>query len=132
MGGTTAQNNYNERELMKIKMLVIASALLANAAIAGDADFTLVNKTGYPIRAVHIAPAKSKTWGDDRLGEGILSPNKARLIKFSSKAHCLQSLSITFDDDGSEVEWDDFDLCELNKITLKYNRKTGDVSADEE
>lgn len=117
---------------MKIKMLVIATAFLGTAAFAGDADFTLVNKTGYPIRSVHIAPAKSKTWGNDRLGEGILAPNKARLIKFSNKAQCLQSLNVTFDDDGSEVEWDDFNLCELNKITLKYNRKTGDVSADEE
>ncbi len=122
---------------MKLKTLVIAAALMGNAllassAYAGDADFTLVNKTGYPIRSVHIAPAKSKTWGNDRLGDGILSDKKSRLIKFSNKAQCVQSLNITFDDDGSEVEWDDFNLCELNKITLKYNRKTGDVSADEE
>lgn len=122
---------------MKMKMVVIAAAILSNglfagAATAGDADFTLVNKTGYPIRSIYIAPAKSKTWGNDRLGEGILAAGKSRLIKFSNKAQCKQALNITFDDDGSEVEWDEFDLCELNKITLKYNRKTGDVSADEE
>jgi hypothetical protein len=122
---------------MKMKMVVIAAAILSNglfagAASAGDADFTLVNKTGYPIRSIYIAPAKSKTWGNDRLGEGILAAGKSRLIKFSNKAQCKQALNITFDDDGSEVEWDEFDLCELNKITLKYNRKTGDVSADEE
>lgn len=120
-----------------MKMVVIATAILSNglfagAASAGDADFTLVNKTGYPIRSIYIAPAKSKTWGNDRLGEGILAAGKSRLIKFSNKAQCKQALNITFDDDGSEVEWDEFDLCELNKITLKYNRKTGDVSADEE
>ena len=122
---------------MKIKMMVMAAAILGNAlfagtAMAGDADFTLVNKTGYPIRSVYIAPAKSKNWGNDRLGEGILAPNKSRLIKFSNKANCKQVLNITFEDDGSEVEWEEFDLCEINKITLKYNRKTGEVSADEE
>ena len=122
---------------MKIKMLAMAAALAVNglfagAAMAGDADFTLVNKTGYPIRSVYIASPKSKNWGNDRLGEGILAHNKARLIKFSNKASCKQVLNITFDDDGSEVEWEEFDLCEINKITLKYNRKTGEVSADEE
>ncbi|MDE2429846.1 MAG: hypothetical protein KGM99_14055 [Burkholderiales bacterium] len=120
-----------------IKTLVVASTLLGSAifahtAIAGDADFTLVNRTGYPIRSVYIAPAKSKTWGNDRLGDGILENKQSRLIKFSDKARCTQSLNVTFDDDGSEVEWDDFNLCELTKITLKYNRKTGEVSADEE
>lgn len=110
----------------------MAFGLLSSAAQAGDADFTLVNKTGYPIRSVHIAPSASKSWGNDRLGEGILGNNKSRLIKFSNKAQCKQSLNVTFDDDGSEVEWEDFDLCQLNKITLKYNRKTGSVSAEEE
>ncbi|MDP3670233.1 MAG: hypothetical protein WA191_03185 [Telluria sp.] len=122
---------------MKIKSLCIAAALVGNAlcagaAYAGDADFTLVNRTGYPIRSIYIAPAKSKTWGNDRLGDGILDPNRQRLIKFSNHAQCVQSLNVTFDDDGSEVEWEDFNLCEVNKITLKYNRKTGQVSADEE
>ncbi len=122
---------------MKLKLVAIAAAMLghalfANVAIAGDADFTLVNKTGYPIRSVHIAPAKSKSWGNDRLGEGTLGNGKKRLIKFSNKAQCVQSLNVTFDDDGSEVEWEDFNLCEINTITLKYNRKTGEVSADEE
>ncbi len=123
---------------MKLKIVALAAvallgnALLASPAFAGDADFTLVNKTGYPIRSIYIAPKKNKSWGNDRLGEGILANGKARLIKFSDKAKCVQSLNVTFDDDGSEVEWDDFDLCEINKITLKYNRKTGDVSADEE
>ncbi len=122
---------------MKMKALfcaaaIVASGFVATPVIAGDADFTLVNRTGYPIRSIYIAPAKSKTWGNDRLGDGILDANKQRLIKFSNKAQCKQSLNITFDDDGSEVEWEEFDLCEINKIVLKYNRKTGDVSADTE
>ena len=39
---------------------------------------------------------------------------------------------VVFDDDGSDVTWEDFDLCDLSKITLKYNRKTKLVSADTE
>ena len=110
----------------------LGASLLAGAAAAGDADFTLVNKTGYPIRSVYLAPADSKTWGPDRLGDGILENNRSRLIKFSDKAKCKQHLAVTFEDDGSEVEWDTFNLCEIDKITLKYNRKTNVVSADTE
>lgn len=39
---------------------------------------------------------------------------------------------MVFADDGSEIEWEGFDLCELDKITLKYNRKTREVSAETE
>lgn len=122
---------------MTLKIWWVAAAMATFSAapglvLAGDADFTLVNRTGYPIRSVFIAPSGNKTWGNDRLGYGILENNKSRLIKFSDRAKCEQSLNITFDDDDSEVEWDDFDLCELNKITLKYNRKSGTVSADTE
>ena len=39
---------------------------------------------------------------------------------------------MVFADDDSEVEWEGFNLCELNKITLRYNRKTREVSADSE
>ena len=122
---------------MNIKSLCLVAALfgsglVASSAFAGDADFTIVNKTGYTIRSIHIAPPDNKTWGNDRLGDGVLENGKARLIKFSNKAKCVQSLNVTFDDDGSEVEWENFDLCKLEKITLKYNRKTREVSADEE
>jgi hypothetical protein len=122
---------------MKLKSWCVAIAMssglvTAGSALAGAADFTLVNKTGYPIRSVFIAPSNNKSWGNDRLGDGTLENNRSRLIKFSNRAHCEQSLFVVFDDDGSDVEWDDFDLCELNKITLKYNRKSGVVSADTE
>jgi hypothetical protein len=41
-------------------------------------------------------------------------------------------LKVVFDDDGSSVVWEEFDLCSIDKITLKYNRKTQEVSADTE
>jgi hypothetical protein len=44
----------------------------------------------------------------------------------------VQDIKVVFADDGSDVEWEGLDLCDLDKITLRYNRKTGDVSADTE
>ena len=101
-------------------------------ASAGNADFTLVNKTGYALREVYLSPTHKTKWGNDRLGNNTLENNKSRVFKFADKASCVQDLMVVFDDDGSEVTWEDFDLCELNKITLKYNRKTKVVSADTE
>ena len=114
-------------------LLTAACAALASAsAWAGSADFTLVNRTGYDLREVYISPANRNDWGKDRMGDYVLENNKQRLFKFSDKSACTQDLKVVFDDDGSEVIWEDFDLCELNKITLRYNRKTRIVTADTE
>ncbi|MCY7389647.1 MAG: hypothetical protein LH481_16595 [Burkholderiales bacterium] len=122
---------------MKLRQIglavMVVSGLAASAlANAGDADFTLVNKTGYALREVYLSPAHKTKWGSDRLGGSKMDNNKSRLFKFADKASCVQDLMVVFDDDGSEVTWEDFDLCDLNKITLKYNRKTKVVSADTE
>lgn len=101
-------------------------------AYAGDADFTLVNRTGYTLREIYLTASNSKSWGNDRMGKAYLENGKSRLFKFSDKSACNQDLMVVFDDDGSDVIWEDFDLCEINKITLKYNRKTNTVSADTE
>ncbi|MBI4984661.1 MAG: hypothetical protein HZC24_04790 [Rhodocyclales bacterium] len=117
---------------MYIKFSMLACVLLSGAASAGDADFTLANRTGYTIREVYLSPSHKSSWGSDRMGSGVLENGRVRNFRFSDKASCDQDLKVVFDDDGSAVIWEEFDLCELNKITLKYNRKTGDVSADTE
>jgi hypothetical protein len=110
----------------------LTSTLLAGPALAGDADFTLVNRTGYDIREVFISPSHKDAWGKDRMGDQVLEDGKRRLFKFSDKSSCKQDMKVVFDDDGSEVIWSEIDLCELNTITLKYNRKTREVSAEGE
>lgn len=115
-----------------LTVAVLSSVLLSGVAFAGKADFTLLNKTGYTLREVYLSPSNKNSWGNDRMGQGYLDNNKFRNFKFASAASCKQDLKVVFDDDASEVIWEDFDLCSINKITLKYNRKTNEVSADEE
>ena len=115
------------RKFMTLVGAAVVS-LCGVSAIAGDADFTLVNGTGYTIREVYLAPSKSKSWGNDRLGEGDMTNGKSRLIKFRDSANCVQDLQVIFDDSDVAVTWDDLDLCEINKLTLKYNRSTKVVS----
>ena len=113
-------------------MLAIAGAFTAGAVFAGDADFTLANRTGYDIREVYISASHRNAWGNDRMGDGVLENGRSKLFRFSDKASCKQDIMVVFDDDGSKVVWEDVDLCEINKITLKYNRSTKTVSADAE
>lgn len=110
-----------------------AAALMAPvAAHAGDADFTLINRTGYSIAEVYVSPANKNNWGRDRLGRNVLDNGRSKLFTFSDSSNCNQDIKVVFDDDDSSVVWEDIDLCELHKITLRYNRKTNVVSADAE
>lgn len=117
--------------MSSITKILFGAAVCAASlgAFAGDADFTLVNSTGYDIREVYISPTGRQQWGSDRMGDGILGDGKSRLFKFADKAACKQDLKIVFDDDGSSEVWSGADLCEISKITLKYNRKSGETSA---
>ncbi|MDA8445507.1 hypothetical protein [Paracidovorax valerianellae] len=114
------------------KILVLGCLALSGASFAADADFTLVNRTGYALNEVYISPTKMDKWGSDRLGRNQLVNGASRKFKFGDTKHCVQDIKVVFTDDSSEVEWEGFNLCELDKITLKYNRKTGDVSAETE
>lgn len=113
-------------------VIALGAQLLPVHAQAGEADFTLVNRTGYAIAEVYVSPANKDSWGRDRLGRSILDHGRSKLFTFSDSANCMQDIMVVFDDDGSKVVWEDFDLCALNKITLRYNRKTDVVSADVE
>jgi hypothetical protein len=109
-----------------------AILLTSLGAIAGGADFTLINGTGYTIREVYLSPASAKRWGNDRLGDGDLENGKSRLIRFKDSANCEQDLQVVFDKGDTEVVWSDLDLCEIDNLTLKYNRATKTVSAIKE
>ena len=125
-----------EKVSMVTRVFVAIATLLCGLAssvvLAGDADFTLVNQTGYDLREVYISPANRNAWGRDRLGKDTLDNNKSRLFTFSDNANCVQDLRVVFDDDDSSVVWKGLDLCEINKLTIKYNRRTDTVSVTKE
>ena len=109
--------------------LILGATLASTLSFAGDADFTLVNKTGYDIREVYVSAANKNNWGNDRMGSKMLENNASRLFKFSDKASCKQDMKVVFDEGDQEVTWPAIDLCEVEKLTLKYNRGTKEVSA---
>lgn len=117
-----------------MRSLVFVAALACTTSVyAQNADFTLVNSTGYPISEVYVSPSKSKNWGSDVLGKHTIAHGEAWKITFpQSKAQCVQDMQIVFEDDDSKVVWENLDLCEINKLTLTYNRSTGVTRAIKE
>lgn len=121
--------------MIKVSKIVLALALAVSAAgssvvlASGDADFSLVNATGYPIRELYVSPSKSDSWGNDKLGRNVLPNGSKKNLHFGDSAHCMQDVQVVFDDDESKVTWENVNLCEINTLTLKYNRKSGVVTA---
>lgn len=125
-------NSLSSFILIPMKKIALAALLMTTlgTAFAGNADFTLVNRTGYAINEVFISPASKGNWGNDRLGENQFLNNQSRKFKFGDTRNCKQDIKVVFTDDDSEIEWENINLCEVDKITLRYNRKTKEVSAD--
>ncbi|MDB5367382.1 MAG: hypothetical protein JWM77_3309 [Rhodospirillales bacterium] len=112
--------------------LTVAASFAALPALAGDQDFTLTNRTGYTIEQVYVSKPTAKSWGRDILGEGLLENGRGKLVRFKPETEsCKWEIKVVFDD-KSEVEWEAFDLCSIHKITLKYNKQSGETSAIEE
>ena len=118
------------------KWFVCAVSLFALAvtqsAHAGEADFTMINGTGIDIAEVYISPANKSAWGRDRLGRTTLDNGKSKLFAFTDRAACVNDIKVVFDDNAGEAVWEDLDLCEINKLTLRYNRSTKTVTAIKE
>lgn len=119
--------------LKKLILGLAAAAALTTSAPAraeSELDFTLVNKTGYGIKAIYIGPSSSKEWGENIIEE-VLADGESVEIEFSPKAKAKTwDLMITWEEDGFPDEyWTGARLAEISKITLKYDRKTDTTSA---
>ncbi|HXO03731.1 MAG TPA: argininosuccinate lyase [Stellaceae bacterium] len=108
---------------------IVAFVAPANADDAKQ-DFRLVNKTGYELKALYVAPSKSDDWQDDVLGQDTLADGQAVNVHFSPKTKtCKFDLKVTYSDDDSSAVWEKIDLCTVEKITIHYNRKSDETSA---
>ena len=98
-----------------------------------ELDFTLVNKTGYPIKGVSIGPNGDADWlPEDEVLKGRTFADGASLeIKFNPKATATKwDLKIDWADGDPSVEWTNVDLTEVKKLTLKYDKASGSTSIE--
>jgi hypothetical protein len=105
-------------------ILALASLLLVTThqnARAGDQDFTLVNKTGVDIHALHVSPADANKWGPDILGKDVLEDGQSVEIKFHEDEEAEKWDLRIEDKEGHAIEWEDLNLMKISKITLHYH-----------
>ena len=120
--------------MTRMMWLALPVALLAPVPAIGQGqqDFTLVNATGYRIDEVYVAPTKSDDWEDDVLGRDVLGNGEEVEILFSPKESvCHYDIRIVWDD-KSDADWRDFNLCEVSRITLYYDHRTDETTAEYE
>lgn len=118
---------------MKTIVLATAAALfMTSAAQAGKQDFTLVNDTGYTISEIYVSPTKVDDWEEDVLGRDVLANGERTDISFArDNDSCLWDMKAVYED-GDTAEWSAFNLCKVSVISVSYNARTGETSAEYE
>lgn len=120
------------RKLFVAALLALAVLALPAPAVHAESelDFTLANATGYGIAEVYIAPSKSDNWGSNILQES-LENGESVAIQFHPSAAAVNDwdIMIVWVDGGENVYWRHAKLKNITKITLKYNRASGETSA---
>ena len=113
--------------MKNVTFLVFCSIIAMTAsriALASDADFKLVNKTGAQVDEVYVSKHSSDEWGKDILGRGALSDGEAVDISFPhGGSACHFDIKVKYQD-GDTAEWGDVDLCQYEKITIFWDGKT--------
>lgn len=115
---------------MTLGLLAVAGIALvaASTARAGDQDFTLVNKTGVEIHALHVAPHSEDEWGEDILGKDTLADGESVEITFGSRDRAHHWDLRIEDSKGNSLTWENLDLMKIEEVILHF--KDGKAWAD--
>ena len=109
---------------------IALSCCLGTSAIASGLDFTIDNETGYDIRAVYIDANASNVWTEDVMGRDILEDGAAVDITFDEgQDSCMWDVKVDWTEDYPATVWSNLNLCDISKLTLKYNRDTDVTTA---
>jgi hypothetical protein len=117
---------------MRLLAAVAALGLLgmtSGMALAGEQDFTLVNRTGYQIDDVYVGPHSSSSWGKDIMGKGALGDGETVKITFAKSKICNWDLKVKYHDE-EEAIWESIDLCTVERISLFYKNNVTSATFD--
>ena len=106
----------------------IAALAASPLAMAGEQDFTLVNKTGVEIHKLYTSPHSSDEWDEDVLGKDTLGDGESIDIEFPKKEKAAHWDLRVEDSSGSAITWENLNLKEISEVTLHY--KNGKAWAD--
>ncbi len=93
--------------------------LLAQSAFADPRDFTLRNRSDVDIAYVYVSPSASDQWGDDIMGEDILSSGNSVDVAFDTfdGGTCVYDIKVI--GTGGEVGYlYKVDLCNVSTVSF--------------
>jgi hypothetical protein len=97
-----------------------------------DLDFTIVNKTGYDIKALYIGASGTGDWTkDDEVlkGRGFKNGDSYD-IQFHPRAKAEKwDIMVSWADGSGNEEWLNLKLTEIVKVTLVYDKEKDKTSA---
>ena len=115
-----------------LTLSAIIAPLCATPAAAQQArqDFVLVNRTGYVLSEVYVSPNKADDWQEDVLGQDTMDDGQRVHIRFKrSTSTCRWDLKVVYKVDDSSAVWRNINLCEIETITIRYNKNTDTTTA---
>lgn len=116
-------------QFLKAAVVAAACVLFQSPAFAGDQDFDIVNKTGYPIKHLYVSEGNSNSWDEDVLGRDVLDDGESFELSFAKgEKTCKWDMKVVYDDDEASV-WKNLNLCKISKLTLRWNKNTGVTTA---
>ena len=109
-----------------------SSTSVVSTAQNPELDFTIVNKTGYDIKALSIGASGTGDWTkDDEVLKGRSFKNGASYdIKFSPRSKTPKwDIMVTWADGSGSEEWLNLKLAEIEKVTLIYDKAKDETRA---
>lgn len=118
-----------------MRALVLAAFAALFLTVAGEAhaqarqDFAIVNQTGYTIDEVYVSASSTTNWGEDLMGDDTFENGQTLNVSFPvDTTACRYDIKVVYDDQTS-VEWRNVNLCRISRVTLFYNRGSGETRA---
>ena len=109
--------------------VVAALSLVAGTVFAQGLSFSLVNETDQPIKALYVSPNDLNMWGPDILGN-VIQIGQARQVRLQqTPTVCISDLMAVFADGTSKAVWQNFNLCQVTEMRLRYDRFSGIATA---
>jgi len=115
-----------------LALTISAAALTMSSSFAADQrNVTVINGTGYGIKFLGFNNPGDNDWSDNELSS-TFADGASVYVKFNTEDKgCKWNFKIEWADPGYPgVTWHDVDLCEINSLTLKYDRATDKTTAE--
>jgi|HubBroStandDraft_1064217.scaffolds.fasta_scaffold00005_85 hypothetical protein len=119
--------------MKRLQFLIILAIGSVGAGVSQASvfqDFDLYNRTGYDIREVFVSPHTRDDWEGDVLGGGILPNGRTVHLMFNRLTQsCFWDVKVVYFDDSSDAVWKNLNICEAEKVTIRYDRSSETASA---